>query len=126
MNEQQKKEYLDLLDKAHEYVYNVLFDDKYTPEKYKTKVEEIANKPVKERPYTDYDVVQSNINQLHLIEGYSAFGRDFLVAAISQDLDSAVNMFENAVQQNIDIMHTVTEVMNKMENKVTNDNEGGE
>ena len=120
----------DLIKKSHEYAYNIIYDDDYTEEKYNEKTKEIQSRDVK--PYSDFSDEEFNINLSHLIEGYAAFGRDFLVATMAKDTESGVNMFETAIQQVLDLTNSIDSFTNMLQNKLNssneihNDNEKGE
>lgn len=101
MEDDKKEAFGELRENARKYIYTIMFDDEYTPEKYDEKLAKAQED--KSKLYTDYSDEIFDINIMHLIQGYSSFGKDFLVAAISQDLDSAVAMFESATQNVLDM-----------------------
>lgn len=100
-----QEQFEDLKEKAKEYIYKVMFDGEFSREKYDEEFKKVQEAEVK--PYTDFNEVDLNINMEHLVQGYASFGRPFLIAAMSQDLDSAANMFECAVQQVLDLTSTI-------------------
>lgn len=99
--EELMKQFEELREKAKVYIYKVMFDGEYSPEEYEKRL--ALAQSDKSKLYTDYSDEMFNINMEHLIQGYSSFGKDFLTAVISQDLDSAVAMFESAVQNVLDL-----------------------
>lgn len=107
------EEFQELREKAQEYIYNVMFEGEFSKEKYQEELKKAQTD--RSKLYTDFDDASLNINMEHLVQGYASFGRPFLVAAMSQDLDSATNMFECAIQQCLDLNKALVDYENQLQ-----------
>lgn len=129
-----EEQYKEIKEKAKVYAYNVMHDDDYTNEKYEADLDKVKNAPVEEKPYTDYDEINLAMNMEHLVQGYATYGKDYLTAVISKDLNSAVVMFECAVQQVLDLTNMINQFTTDLEaheaelksTEIHNDMKGGE
>lgn len=104
-----------MIEDAHKYIYNLLdFDGEYTKEKFQQAFEK-----VKEEKGTDIfsnsDTMTKEIDYTTVMQGYGYFGNDFIKAMIDKDPASAYHVFENVVQDWLDIQEFLREVTEKLE-----------
>lgn len=107
-----------ILSYADKYIYTVMFDDEYSQEKLEEKIKEYQDKADLRSEFSDVDFV-TNIE--HLVRGYSCFGKDFITAVLSKDLDSTVNMVESCLQQMIEQSALLNDFLSALESKLPED-----
>lgn len=108
-----RQKFEEMRENQKRYIWNVMFEGEYSSEEYEKKL--ALAQSDKSKLYTNYTDELFNVNISQLIQGYSSFGKDFLVAAISQDLDSAVAMFESATQNVLDLTAQIDAFQNSLQ-----------
>ena len=138
--ELQKQIYAD----ACKYVWNLMELGKaedYNAESYaKTIFANVKrNQEEKRALFANWDDQMFSLNQTILIQGYGYFGTEFIKSVFEKDKDSAVVLFETAMQSYLDLKHDyeylLSEIMeisnakeqeNKKETEQGNQNDGNQ
>lgn len=106
MTEEEKKTYETLVADAQKYVHNVMgLPGEFNKEEFIKYIDEHKDPSI----FTNFDMMQRNINVTTLIQGYGNFGRNFIDEVYSKDPDSLKNMFEVITQEYLDLKTAIEE-----------------
>lgn len=103
-----------LVTSASSYVWNLMDLTKETNKEYSLDnwTEYLKSKSdsesAKER-FTNFSQESLDLNDVVLRQGYGVFGRKFIEKVFEEDKDSALNLFEVAIQQYFDLDYAVNE-----------------
>lgn len=104
-----------MIDDAHKYIYNLLdFEGEYTKEKFQQAFEKMKEEKGTDI-FTNADVMTKEVDYTTVMQGYGLFGNVFIKAMIDKDPASAYHVFENVVQDWLDIQEFLKEVTEKLE-----------
>lgn len=102
---------------SHKYIYNLMgFDGEYTEDAFQAKFKEIeVDKDARLALFTSYTGFDKQLDLVHIQQGYGYFGKDFVRNLIDKDKDSAYHVFENLIQEYLDLQEFMFETTNKLE-----------
>lgn len=102
---------------SHKYIYNLMgFDGEYTEDTFQAKFKEIADDKDKRLAlFTSYSGFDKQLDLVHIQQGYGYFGKNFIKNLIDKDKDSAYHVFENLVQEYLDLQEFMYTTTSKLE-----------
>lgn len=102
---------------SHKYIYNLMgFDGEYTEDAFQAKFKEIADDKDKRLAlFTSYSGFDKQLDLVHIQQGYGYFGKNFIKNLIDKDKDSAYHVFENLVQEYLDLQEFMYTTTSKLE-----------
>lgn len=102
---------------SHKYIYNIMgFDGEYTEEAFQAKFKEIeSDKDKRLSLFTSYTGFDKQLDLVHIQQGYGYFGKDFVKNMIDKDVESAYHVFENLIQEYLDLQQFMYDTTVKLE-----------
>lgn len=102
---------------SHKYIYNLMgFDGEYDEDAFQAKFKEIADDTDKRLAlFTSYSGFDKQLDLVHIQQGYGYFGKNFVKNLIDKDKDSAYHVFENLIQEYLDLQEFMYAATNKLE-----------
>ena len=98
---------------SHKYIYNLVFDGEYTPEKFMSE----TGKLNKDEIFSVYKPLDMQTDLETVIQGYGYCGKEFIKNMIDKDKDSAYHVFESVVQDWLDLQEFLRNVTEKLEDE---------
>ena len=102
---------------SHKYIYNLMgFDGEYSEDAFQAKFKEIeSDKDKRLALFTSYSGFDKQLDLVHVQQGYGYFGKDFVKNLIDKDKDSAYHVFENLIQEYLDLQEFMYSATAKLE-----------
>ena len=102
---------------SHKYIYNLMgFDGEYSEDAFQAKFKEIeSDKDKRLALFTAYSGFDKQLDLVHVQQGYGYFGKDFVKNLIDKDKDSAYHVFENLIQEYLDLQEFMYSATAKLE-----------
>ena len=93
---------------ACNYVWNLMnLGKEFSQETYEKAIAELRQHNIDNKivPFTEWDDQMFALNQTIATQGYGHFGTEFIKKVIDEDKESAIVLFETAMQSYLDIRH---------------------
>lgn len=117
MTEEQKQVYTKMVQDARKYAHNIMdVPGEYDPEGFENIIKE-KQKNV-EGLFKRFSDEEMLMNKEHLIQGYCTFGTEYLKNVYEKDKDSLLNMFENIIQEYLDMQLMIDKARQSLEQQV--------
>lgn len=102
---------------SHKYIYNLMgFEGEYDEHLFQDNFKEIADDPDKRLAlFTSYSGFDKQLDLVYIQQGYGYFGKNFVKNLIDKDKDSAYHVFENLIQEYLDLQEFIYTTTSKLE-----------
>ena len=109
----------ELTEKIRTYVWNIMdLGPVYDPVKFNEAIEANKNADAIKKLFSNFTDEEYSLNMNHLLQGYGAFGKDFISNVMTKDPKSATVMFETVTQAYLDLRASVDQTQKELEEKL--------